>query len=749
MKSEKTILYLHKDLNNWERRVDRDYENISVCSVITVNDGYILPIKRLPSTADDPVICLGGGVQSMKGDFVAGHKRSVQGRLNNECLVTYKLSEDEKKNITYQNYSVVFGGMIINVFGHVFTETLARMWYVLRNTQSKDPIAFLLSDGKNAPDYFWIFMKLLGIEKERILIVNETPLWFRTIIVPDQALVLHEGYHSYLGNVYQTMTIRAVHMISELILKKYEDKRIYLTRSKFYKRSGESDCIHEEYFEHFYESRGYQVISPEVLPVTEQIALIYHAVEIVCTAGTLSHLLVFAKEKTKLTMLLRCNEAAALTPQFIINQMKNLDVRIVDVSYNYLPTKHWGGIFLLGPTVDFKEYLDEEGIAYTEDELQMDFEHTAWKYLHSWIRIYSENRVPYKTINQQDIFDVVNCMSDVILEKKLTREQMATPKKSCISETEFKEINASLEQLIPIAGKYSVLNHAYNCLWNAIAALYDIASISDSEKLKESMNRICLTYDVHIGKIGWVNYNGEYGIVGEKHSGNKIEAVRARSFTKDVKVSYGVYVGQEGWKHGEDGEIAGTTGKSSPIIGLFFKLDEESAKKYNIVYRAGMGDMLTKWHSNGEAADTFMWQGIETLEIYIESKESSLNGNLELLQKTVYDWKNEAESAKEVIPFLHDSIKMHSNQNKVLHEQIKSQNFSLNNLQKEIQVLSKEISDAHGIISELQNEIDTQCNHNKDLREQLEMLQHSFSWKITKPLRHIRYRMLQRKKKGL
>lgn len=91
-----------------------------------------------------------------------------------------------------------------------------------------------------------------------------------------------------------------------------------------------------------------------------------------------------------------------------------------------------------------------------------------------------------------------------------------------------------------------------------------------------------------------------------------------------------------------------------------------------------------------------MWQGIETLEIYIDSRENSFNDDLELLLKKIGN-------------------------------------------------LNKEMADAQETIFELQKEVEIQCNNNRDLCEQLELLQQSFSWKITKPLRYIRYRMLQRK----
>lgn len=538
----KTSLYISRDVQRWKEKVTFDYKNIAICNSFTVKNAYLLPLKELPASPEAAVNGIyAGGVQAEDGSFVAGHRRYEKENQNLCCDKTYELNEEQKRKAVLIEKNIVYCGMLVNSFGHIITEAFSRLWYILEHGEEEYLLAFVISNG--VPQYFWDFMELLGIDRKRILIVNEV-MKCRTIIVPEQAYIMFTGYNPKICGVYKRI-ITVAEKLQNIVADSQKDSlKIYLSRMQFNKH----DCINEEYFTQFYERRGFKVVSPETLSVSEQVLLIAAATEIVCTAGTLSHLSLFAQEGTKLTILLRCNEVGAIVPQFVINQMKRLEVTIMDCSYNYLPTTHADGIFLMGPTKDFVNYLDREKIDYKINEVQMDFEKTAWNYILAWINKYGRNGYPYKRINGQDVFDVVNRMSDVILEKSLTREQMVTPKKSRISETEVKEIKTSLEQLIPVAGKYSILNHSYDCLRNTISVLYDICSINNSEELKESMDRICLTYDVHISKIGWKNYNGEYETVGKIHSENKIEAVRARFTEQDAKISYGVYVEKEGWK---------------------------------------------------------------------------------------------------------------------------------------------------------------------------------------------------------
>lgn len=725
MESVNTRLYITKNEKNWQNKVSHDYENICTCNYSKVKNGYILPVKTLPVAANLATSGIySGGVQSEEGEFVAGHRRAFNDNFSLSCSSTYMLDSKQHNDAIFIDETIIYGGMLIDIFGHILTEAFSRLWYVLEHEDKKNRVAFCNRNGGDVPNYFYDFMELLGIDRERILIINEI-VRFNTIIVPDQACINYIGFNSKICNVYEKMMKTSIKKLSKSDITQNSQRKIYLSRTQFIK-DGYNDCINESYFEKFFERRGYEVISPESLSICEQVAIISSASEVICTGGTLSHLLLFAKENTKLLILLRCNEAEALVPQFVINQMKKLDTCIVDCSYNYLPTTHAGGVFLMGPTKDFINYLQKEGISYLPEEVNMDYEQTAWPYISSWAYNYSRNWYPYKRINKQDIFDVVNRMSEVILNKTLTRKQMATPIKSNISQKEFKELQDSYNMIKPLAGKYCIYEHGYQVLKEAVIELESkcLASEVASLELQEIEERPFVIFDVHFSKTGWINGNGEFKTVGVMESNRGIEAVRIELYPQNLGVvEYGVYIDKVGWKNGRNGQMAGSVGQSKTIIGLFVKLDEEIAEKYNILYRAGNGNCKTRWYRNGEITETFSWNKIETLEIYLECKEHKLNNNINSMLQKVDEYRNQLIDTKKCTKKL-----------QLINEEQKS----------DIKELKEKLENGDEKISELERHIEILKNNESQYLQEIEelkswnyQLEQSVCWKITKTLRRI------------
>ncbi|MBD5509687.1 MAG: DUF563 domain-containing protein [Lachnospiraceae bacterium] len=629
----KSSLYISKDIKTWRDQAALNYENISVCNLTVVKNGYILPLKRLSAMSNESDRTYAGGVQSEEGQFVAGHKRAKDEKLNLSCCKTYTLDEKQRNEAALLERTVIYGGMVMDIFGHVMAEAFCRLWYVLEHDEEKNLIAFVAIS--KVPKYFYDFMELLGIDRKRIVIVNEV-IKCKLIIVPEQAHIMHVGYNPKICDVYKTMMETAQREKGLAADSHGGSYKIYLSRLQFKKH----DCINESYFAQFYERRGYKVVSLETLPIVEQVSMIASASDIVCTSGTLSHWLLFAQERTKITILLRCNAVRALIPQLVINQMKRSRVIMIDCSYNYLPTTHASGTFLMGPTKDFVKYLDQEGITYKQEEIQMDFEKTAWDYIYTWINNYGRNCYPYKRINKQDIFDVVNRMSEVILDKSLTRKEMATPTKASISKGELEELQKSYEKIKGIANQYYIYRNAYQILKNSIQQMQTyVLCGGERERLEELIQRRVLIYDVHFSKTGWINDNEECAVSGIPYSDRGIEAIRAKLYPENVNIEYGVYVDKIGWKYGKNGEIAGTVGESRPVIGLFLKMDEEE-NLYDISYRAGNGDCKTEWHRNGKITDTFGWTRIETLEIKIEPKEDKVKDEIQAIIAKINDYKD-------------------------------------------------------------------------------------------------------------
>lgn len=193
--------------------------------------------------------------------------------------------------------------------------------------------------------------------------------------------------------------------------------KIYLTRSHLKK----SDGINEEYFEKFFRKRGYVVIAPEEYSLEEQVGMLNSAKDVICTMGTLSHLCLFCKEGTNLTILRRYDNSMLL-PQTLINQLKNLNVYYVDATYNFLPTQHSGGVFLYGPTKYFRNYLDKRNFEYDEEELFFDLKEYAYEYIVKWRTNYL-NVKNFNEIADRDMVDVINSISRALGEPEISRKK--------------------------------------------------------------------------------------------------------------------------------------------------------------------------------------------------------------------------------------------------------------------------------------------------------------------------------------
>jgi len=366
-----------------------------------IKNGYLLPLRKLKSSLNG---VYEGGVCDADLKFVTGLRRKigVEG-FNYSCTKGYKPDE---KTVEVSEESVVFGGVLFKAFGHMLLESLSRLWWFVENPDKQRKIVFLAIP--NQKIWCYDFFRLLGIPLENIIIIDQ-PTKFASIIVPDETIHAWSGFRDKYITIYNAIRDN---------VKPSKHKKIYLTRTAL----KQHDCINEEYFEDFYRRRGYEIISPEKYSIDEQISLMAGADEVVCVVGTLSHLALFCKPRTKFVILNRTT-TDILTPQLIINQARDAEFRFIDVSMNFLPTRHVWGCFLLAPTNHWVEYLKSEGFDYTEGELEVDIEKISYEYLINWSKHYSNKR-NFKTINHHDLFDVVNSIHQALLGSPLARKKL-------------------------------------------------------------------------------------------------------------------------------------------------------------------------------------------------------------------------------------------------------------------------------------------------------------------------------------
>ncbi|KAB7789708.1 glycosyltransferase family 61 protein [Bifidobacterium leontopitheci] len=366
-------LFVH-DMKKWQANC-RSHE-IDHAQVREYERAIILPLRKKPEfDTRDGVFA--GGCCSENFDFIAGRRRRFTSEhANFDVDSAYKVASED---IVYRDETVVFGGCLINHFGHALLDGTARMWY-LTDAPDNIKIVFLRYPYESKVPFDALkFVELMGIDMNRVEVID-APTQFAKVIVPDEAM--------YPADAYRSEYIRTFDCIRDRIEPK-DCRKLYMSRRRFQLRP----TLNEEYYESFFERRGYTVIFPETLSIEDQIAYVAGADDIVTSIGSMSHLLLFAKSTVTATILNRSTQC--LPGQIIVNQVRGIEPFFVDAFRNPLPVPHVSGPFLFGPNRFFKAYLDERGIAYEDGELHMDAELIRKlndDFLHMWNEAYADNR---------------------------------------------------------------------------------------------------------------------------------------------------------------------------------------------------------------------------------------------------------------------------------------------------------------------------------------------------------------------
>lgn len=405
----------------WEIAYDTKWELKTTLGSKVVSNGLILPLKKDKKVQTTNGI-FEGGVCTASLQFIGGLERKFSKKNANwSCYKGYQISQEE---LIYDDETVIFGGVLIPVFGHVIADSLTRLWWVVENNTDYK-IVFVTPPDKNDLKFKSLLeeiFSLLDIDPQRLVIIRSTdrPVMFKEIIVPDEAGHSLEASHSKWLVPYVKM--------SDNVLKKtfpFYGEKIYLTRTAFMKR-GVGDGVNEQYYENFYKKRGFSIISLEKHPFAEQISILAKAKEVVCTIGTLSHMVLFSHQGIKVTILFRDPNALVL-PQFIINHLKQVDWYFVEAAKLFLPGVHTAGVFYYTPTTYFKEYLNDTNTSYDKSEVEEQIKgEDILDYLEKWAAIFSDPNM-HKRIKNKTMFDIVYLLNKSLYNKTLDKDKFEAP----------------------------------------------------------------------------------------------------------------------------------------------------------------------------------------------------------------------------------------------------------------------------------------------------------------------------------
>jgi hypothetical protein len=282
-------------------------------SVHVIENAIIVPQTDLKSDAD--LACyLPFPVQVFNGGVYDAELRIVPSAMVDGKVALRHLPDIEPHiadTPVRLNGSWLYGGFHYRQFGHSVTESVGRLWALKKYNHPADGMIFNCFTGRarypeETDEEVWL-EKVASIARGQAFFIEllkvfgaDFPVHFVSkalqidrLIVPSQLMGLLP-YGRLMGGheTYRKHIKARVQEIREA-LRLEAKKRIYVSRSRF-KRPGPGCFFMEDILDRNFASAGFQVIYPETMPLSEQLATYASATHIVMVASSACHVAALA-----------------------------------------------------------------------------------------------------------------------------------------------------------------------------------------------------------------------------------------------------------------------------------------------------------------------------------------------------------------------------------------------------------------------------------------------------------------------
>lgn len=253
------------------------------------------------------------------------------GGLHELCQTRSVASEEE---VIHSSDTVIYIGILHNVWGHCLTDALKKLWYLhtdecqlLKMHGAK--VVYLLPDNDDLRPYAVHLYNIVGIDIDSLIPISR-PTQFKEVIIPDNSIVCSKSDSNQWKFLYSA---EYESIISSMIrtLEKNENRdfqtfeKVYFTRTNINTKGREYG---EKTLERVFRRLGFEIVAPEKYSLEEQFFILSHCNELAVTEGSISHSAIFCRPKTKLILLRKSFYVNGY--QSIINEIRDLDVTYID-----------------------------------------------------------------------------------------------------------------------------------------------------------------------------------------------------------------------------------------------------------------------------------------------------------------------------------------------------------------------------------------------------------------------------------
>jgi hypothetical protein len=346
--------------SKYEKEMETSYEKKRPLEVVTVDNGIVHPLDMAQS----------GAVESRQYGGVTDHEFkfipvSLTSRVSPPNF-SYKFEDwylGAKPDlvvadIPYLDEDVIFIGAMPKHYGHFILEGLSRLWFFLDRANLKYRSVYISED---TSETFFDFLKYFGLKDVNILRIS-TPTQFRSVIVPEQSIRLHDYFHGMYRSTIDQIK-------SNVTPSKYD--KVFFSK----RESRNQRAVGESSNDAAFVQNGFHIFYPEKMSVYETISVLSGCTTFVATSGTNIHNSMFMDNGTDIICL---NRSAHFHPiQIMIDRLRDFNAVYVDTFLFSSKASFGDSPCLIAPTRHLFRFMKSRKIEYR----RMDFYRRFPRYL--------------------------------------------------------------------------------------------------------------------------------------------------------------------------------------------------------------------------------------------------------------------------------------------------------------------------------------------------------------------------------